>query len=222
MQLIADPTTYLMLPIVELVDKTKISQTKDVRVDVWVDRTSNYDKISTKHIALPGNFAAPLMPFYEAAPVIVNLVLRWVIKTDLQLSSIQFTTPERSCILQLVDAIANFSLNFIRFQVDPHSVTSKTKAFKKDKFELLMQLFGLDSIQIAHIGAQIGARSRGNHLNWRRLDNKSHCLFDKQRGVCAWSSPDKRCAGQPGNHECCRRRIVSAVFFNGRMEHRFV
>ncbi len=157
---LVDPSTYLALPLLDFVSSVRTEQTANVVIGLVIDRTRNYDKLVKERVALPGNIAVSVVPFNEAVTSIVNALLKTVTQSTLRLSSVFFGTPECYRVLQVVDAIANFSLNFIRVQVDATAANSTIKTFKSQKFEYLMRLFNMDKPRIAKIKKDIAT-------NWK-------------------------------------------------------
>jgi hypothetical protein len=159
-ELLSDPLSYIILPLVEMQTLGSIKQAPDVEIDLVIDRFGDYDVRQGRMVALPGSIAALLVSFSEAIRILLNLYLSTVAKVTLQFRTVSIATLGMKCILQLVDAIANFSLNFIRREIDLSLANNQPALYKAAKFEQVMSRSGMNPATIAEVKSTING-------NWR-------------------------------------------------------
>jgi hypothetical protein len=168
---LARPVSYVALPLIEFANSTKVIQDSGVTVALVIDRTSNYDTLANESFALGGSIVN-IIPFNEAVQLTVNAMLKERCRSSLHLSSVLFGKPENSVILQFVDTVANFSLNFIRCQVDHSAVQSPARVFKAAKFEYLLKQSGISQSEIQSMKSTIAQ-------NWSYTGGKFIARSDK-------------------------------------------
>jgi hypothetical protein len=145
--LLEEPVSFILLPLSEMVHSIGIKQSSKIKLDVVIHRKKDFDKRIKEKVILGGNISGMLVSFPKALQIIINNYAK-IFKIPLKIDNIAIVFSEIEPIIEVVDAIANFSFNFLKTQI---KIPSHIESIKSALFEDLLKCSGQTDSQIDSI-----------------------------------------------------------------------